>query len=119
MCGILSVKISKKALGELDSLLPDASVSKRMLGCKKTSGHTPRLDTIQMVERTIKNDKVFYSKNMLWRRLPKQVQYSTFVKILDYLEQSNKIMYEKDGTIAWTFVDSAAARRSLKESASL
>lgn len=66
-----------------------------------------------------KNDKIFYSKNQLWRSLPKQVQYPTFVKILDYLEQSNKIMYEKDGTIVWTFVDSAAARKSLRESTRL
>jgi hypothetical protein len=86
---------------------------------RKTAGHMPRLDTIQMVEKTIKDDKVFYSKNSLWRKLPKQVQYPTFVKILDYLEQSNKIMYEKDGTIVWTFVDSAAARKSLKESTPL
>lgn len=86
---------------------------------KKTPGHMPRLDTIQMVEKTIKNDKIFYSKNTLWRRLPRQVQYPTFVKILDYLEQSNKIMYEKDGSIVWTFADSAAAKRSLKESTPL
>lgn len=86
---------------------------------RKSSGHMPRLDTIQMVEKAIKNDKVFYSKNSLWRKLPKQVQYPTFVKILDYLEESNKIMYEKDGTIIWTFADSAAARKSLKESTPL
>ncbi|NWG36571.1 hypothetical protein [Nitrososphaera sp.] len=86
---------------------------------RKSSGHTPRLDTIQMVEKAIKNDKKFYSKNQLWRSLPKQVQYPTFVKILDYLEESNKIMYEKDGTIIWTFADSAAARKSLKESTPL
>jgi len=72
-----------------------------------------------MVEKAIKNDKKFYSKNQLWRSLPKQVQYPTFVKILDYLEESNKIMYEKDGTIIWTFADSAAARKSLKESTPL
>lgn len=95
-----------------------SSISKRM-PARKSSGHMPRLDTIQMVERTIKNDKRFYSKNQLWRSLPKQVQYPTFVKILDYLEESNKIMYEKDGTIIWTFADSAAARKSLMESTPL
>lgn len=81
--------------------------------------HMPRLDTIQMVEKAIKSDKVFSSKNQLWRSLPKQVQYPTLLTILDYLEQSNKIMYEKDGSIVWTFVDSAAARKSLKESTPL
>jgi hypothetical protein len=85
----------------------------------KAAGHMPRLDTIQMVEKAIKGDRVFSSKNQLWRSLPKQVQYPTFLKILDYLEQSNKIIYEKDGTIVWTFVDSAAARKSLRESTPL
>jgi hypothetical protein len=36
--------------------------------------------------------------------------------ILDYLEDSNKIMYVKDGSIVWTFVDTPKARKSLKES---
>ena len=94
------------------------SISKRA-PARKASGHMPRLDTIQMVENAIKGDRVFSSKNRLWRSLPKQVQYPTFVKILDYLEQSNKILYEKDGTIVWTFVDSAAAKRSLRESTPL
>jgi hypothetical protein len=82
------------------------------------SGHSPTLDTIKMVEEVIKSDKAFSSKNSLWRSLPRQVQYPTFVKILDYLEQSNKIVYDK-GIIVWTFVDSPAAKRSLEESALL
>lgn len=86
---------------------------------KRTSGHSPTLDTVKMVEEVIKSDKVFSSKNLLWRNLPRQVQYPTFVKILDYLEQSNKIIYDKEGTIVWTFVDSPAARRSLEESTPL
>ena len=86
---------------------------------KAATKHMPRLDTIQMVEQAIKSDKTFSSKNQLWRSLPKQVQYPTLLTILDYLEQSNKIMYEKDGTIVWTFVDSAAARKSLRESTPL
>ena len=86
---------------------------------KLTSGHSPTLDTIKMVEGVIKSDKTFSSKNLLWRSLPRQVQYPTFVKILDYLEQSNKIIYDKEGTIVWTFVDSPAAKRSLEESTPL
>ena|GEM_PF-598159 len=82
-------------------------------------GHMPRLDTIQMVEKAIKGDKVFSSKNQLWRSLPKAMQYPTLLTILDYLERSNKIMIEKDGSIVWTFVDSRAARKSLEDSAPL
>lgn len=93
------------------------SVSRKAV--RTAARHMPRLDTIQMVEQAIKSDKVFSSKNQLWRSLPKQVQYPTLLTILDYLEESNKIMYEKDGSIVWTFVDSAAARKSLKESTPL
>lgn len=78
-----------------------------------------KLATIQIVGAAIKNGQIFYSKNMLWRRLSRQIQYLAFVKTLNYLEQNKKIMYEKDGTIIWTFADSAAARKSLKESSLL
>lgn len=79
----------------------------------------PRLDTIQMVEKTLKRGKSFSSKNMLWRRLPKQVQYPTFSKILDYLEESNKIIYDKDGAIVWIFADKPKLKKLLKETARL
>ncbi len=79
-------------------------------------GHMPRLDTIMMVEETIKRNEVFNSKNHLWRSLPKSMQYGTLLKTLDYLKNSNKIIIEKDGTIIWTFVDSLKARKSLEES---
>lgn len=86
---------------------------------KRIPKHMPRLDTIKMVEDVLKSDKTFSSKNQLWRGLPKQVQYPTFVTILDYLEQSNKIIYAKDGSIVWTFVDNPLARKSLEESTPL
>lgn len=78
--------------------------------------HMPRLDTIQMVEKTLKKEKVFSSKNKLWRKLPRQVQYQTFSKILDYLEDSHKITYDKDGAIVWIFVDNQKLKRLLKSS---
>jgi len=77
--------------------------------------HMPRLDTIEMVEDMIRKAKTFPSKNQLWRRLPKQVQYNTFKRILDYLESSNKITYDKDGTIVWIFADNPKLKRLLKE----
>ena len=81
--------------------------------------HMPRLDTIQMVEKTLKKEKAFSSKNKLWRRLPKQIQYPTFSKILEYLEESNKITYDKDGTIVWIFADSKKLKKLLRGSAKL
>ena len=84
-----------------------------------TITHMPRLDTIQMVENVMRKEKAFSSKNQLWRKLPKQVQYPTFKKILNYLEISNKIMYDKDGAIVWIFADNSKLRKLLRESTRL
>ena len=72
-----------------------------------------------MVEDELKENNFFTSKNSLWRSLPKQTQYSTFCKVLDYLEESNKITYDKDGNIIWIFVESKKAQKSLEDSSDL
>jgi hypothetical protein len=82
----------------------------------RTISHMPRLDTVEMVEEMISDKKEFSSKNRLWRSLPKQVQYKTFTTILDYLEKSNKIMYDKKGTILWIFVDNLKLKKLRRES---
>ncbi|MGH7908415.1 MAG: hypothetical protein ACRD3Z_02590 [Nitrososphaerales archaeon] len=75
--------------------------------------HSPTLDTIKMVESAIKEAKTYPSKNQLWRSLEKQVQYPTFKTVLDYLEASNKIMYDKDGSIIWIFADTPKLKKLL------
>ena len=64
--------------------------------------HYPRLDTVLMVENTIRTAMEYPNKRQLWQALPKQMMYQTFLLILDYLEESGKIMYDKDGAIIWT-----------------
>jgi hypothetical protein len=64
--------------------------------------HYPQLDTIIMVEKTIQKMD-YLRKTELWRILPKKVMYQTFCLIIDYLEQSGKIMIDKDGRIIWTW----------------
>lgn len=64
--------------------------------------HYPQLDTILMVEDTIQ--KMDYPKKTeLWKALPKKVMYQTFCMIIDYLENSGKIMIDDDGQIIWTW----------------
>jgi hypothetical protein len=64
--------------------------------------HYPRLDTVIMVEESIKQAKEYPTKAELLRRLPKKVMYQTLLLILDYLESSNKIHVDrKDGRIVW------------------
>ena len=62
--------------------------------------HYPQLDTVLMVEDTIK--KLDYPKKTeLWKSLPKKVMYQTFCLIIDYLKESGKIFIDKDGRIVW------------------
>ncbi len=62
--------------------------------------HYPRLDTIMMVEETIK--KLNYPrKTEVWKALPKKIMYQTFSLIIDYLQESGKILVDKDGRIIW------------------
>lgn len=65
--------------------------------------HYPRLDTVIMVEETLKKAKEYQNKMQLWKALPKQVMYQTFNIILKYLEKSGKIMFDENRAIIWTY----------------
>lgn len=79
----------------------------------------PTLGTIKMVEDTLSKMLDYPTKNKLWRALPRQIQYPSFNVILAYLAESNKIMYDKDGTIVWTFADSSRLEKLKETSKSL
>lgn len=64
--------------------------------------HYPRLDTVLMVEETIKKAKEHPTKMKLWKSLPKKMMYQTFLLILNYLEESGKIVI-KDRRIIWIY----------------
>lgn len=67
--------------------------------------HEPQLDTILMIEKAIIDAEDYPTKTQLWRSLPRKVQYQTFKRVLDYLEASNKIIYDEDGAIVYTGVN--------------
>ncbi len=66
--------------------------------------HYPKLNSILMVEKFIQQSEDYPSRTQLWKSLPKKMQYQTFKLILDYLEMSNKIIFE-DGKIVWIFAN--------------
>lgn len=80
------------------------------------AAHMPRLDTVLMVEDTIKNLKTYPTKNKLWRALPRMVMWQTFNLILDYLEKSNKIIIDKKGEVVWIFADNPKVKELLAKS---
>lgn len=78
--------------------------------------HMPRLDTVLMVEDTLKKMKYYPTKNQLWRALPKSVMWQTFNIVLEYLKESRKIMIDKNGEIVWIFADNPKIKSVLANS---
>jgi len=68
-------------------------------------GHSPTLNTILEIENTIKKKGYFSSKTELYRRLKNKTQYRTFNTVLQYLKTSNKVEFNKDGSLVWIFLD--------------
>jgi hypothetical protein len=65
--------------------------------------HSPKLETVIMVEKTIQKYSGEYTIYQMWKKLPKKMMYQTFKVILDYLETSGKLLIDKDNTIFWTY----------------
>jgi len=68
---------------------------------KKTILHYPQLDTVLMVEETIKKLGHYPTRTELWKALPKKVMYQTFLVILSYLMDAGKIIMDKDDKLIW------------------
>ncbi len=75
--------------------------------------HSPTLESILMVEKTAKKYSGMYGKYQLWNKLPKKMMYQTFQTILDYLQESNKIIIEND-KIIWIW-DPEGIRKLMKK----
>ncbi len=67
---------------------------------KQKLEHTPTLNTVLMVEETLKNINESATIAELKRKLPRQVNHNTLKVILEYLEKSNKIAVSLKG-ISW------------------
>ncbi len=86
---------------------------------QKQSGNpfvrSPTLDTVMMVERVIEENSGEYNRTELWKNLPKQVMWQTFLVILDYLENINKIAFDREGKIAYIWNPGLAKRLSKRK----
>ena len=65
--------------------------------------HSPTLESVLMVEKAIQKHSQECGKYQLWKKLPKKMMYQTFQVILGYLQESGKIIIDKDGCVIWTF----------------
>ena len=65
---------------------------RRYRSTKKKIEHSPTLNTVMMVEETLKEAGEVMPLAELKRLLPKKVMHGTLITILDYLQHSGKII---------------------------
>ncbi len=61
----------------------------------------PTLETVLMVEKAINDYSGEFNRTELWKHLPKKVMWQTYLVILNYLQQGNKIAVDREGKIGW------------------
>ncbi len=69
---------------------------------KKSQEHSPTLNTVLMVEHTLKKQKTAITIAELKRKLPKKVMHNTLLQAIDYLQLSRKIIIGTKGVL-WIF----------------
>ncbi|MCX6708625.1 MAG: hypothetical protein NTW67_03170 [Candidatus Woesearchaeota archaeon] len=74
--------------------------------------HYPNLKTVLQVEKVLQEADAVISKNELKRRLPMQIMHQTLSLILEYLEESGKILIGEKG-ISWIQQDNPKLMRLL------
>lgn len=83
-----------------------------MIQIKKV--HWPTLNTVIMIEDTLKNmNESVISVAELKRRIPRQVNHITLMTILEYLERSGKIVVGLKG-ITWVYTDRKVLNKLIK-----
>jgi len=71
---------------------------------------SPTLDTVAMVEETIKRYNGQFNKTQLWEKLPRKVMWRTYKTILNYLEEINKIGIAKNNILVYIWNPSHAKK---------
>lgn len=81
----------------------------------KNNIHWPTLNTVMMVEDTLKkvNDSVISIAD-LKRKLPRQVNHITLMVILQYLEKSGKIVATLRG-ITWVYTENKLLKKLISQ----
>jgi hypothetical protein len=72
--------------------------------------HSPTLNTVLMIEKTLQEAGEIIKISELKRRLPKQVMHSTLIQVLDYLQESGKILIATKGVV-WIYRPPAELER--------
>ena len=71
---------------------------------KQKAIHSPTLNTVLMVEDTLKGSGELMTIAELKRKLPKKVMHQTLIQVLDYLQLGGKILIGTKG-ILWIYTE--------------
>ena len=76
---------------------------------------SPTLDTVIMVEKTIERYSGEFNRTEIWKKLPKKVMWQTYLVILDYLQDINKIAMDRKGIFGYIWNPKLAKRLSKRK----
>lgn len=81
---------------------------------KETKKINPTIRNVATVAKIISESKYFRTKSQLNKKLPKAMQYPTFNFILDYLQKTNMIQINPDGSIVWIYPTSQKLKKRIR-----
>jgi len=58
----------------------------------KNCGHSPTLESLRMVEATIKSENGKLTKTEIWESLPRKMMYQTYKQAIDYFIEQKKVI---------------------------
>jgi hypothetical protein len=91
----MSASASKKLIYQLIYTIPEVARN------KSPYERSPTLETVLMVEKEILDTSGEFNRTNLWKRLPKKVMWQTYLVVLDYLEGTGRIAFDRKGSIAY------------------
>ena len=62
---------------------------------------SPTLQTVLMVEKFIEENSGEFKKTELFNKLPRKVMWQTFQVIMQYLEETLRVVYDKEGYVIY------------------
>jgi len=80
--------------------------------------HYPNLKTVLMVESVLKKTNKLMTREQLKKKLPTKIMHQTLNVILNYLEESGKILDGRKG-ILWIYNPSQKLDKAIKEGVEL
>ena len=71
---------------------------------------SPTLETVKTIEKVIHKYSGKFKKTQLWQKLPRKVMWPTYLVILEYLEEINRIVISDNGVITYIWNPELAKR---------